>query len=327
MRLLLSVLILSAVGTLGVVPTRAQGARASGQIFLPNGEPIAAVTRFVLTSEDPRRDPEIHYTDSQGRFHLQGLSANRWYTVSVDSDKQNFAATAETFLAGARTHVVVNLRALEISPLPPTEGSVSVPSLQRRPLREAQRAYDRGAEALRKNQLQRARAEFQRAIQIDPHFVAAYNDLAVLAIGERKYAEAEKWLVQAREKDADALHVLLNLGIALNYQKRFAEAIPPLRRALQLRPNWPAPAVYLGIALLETDMLAEAEPMLRRGTHHAERREEALAYLYLGKLYAQRGENDRALVAWEVYLEKDPNSVNAAQVRQFMEQLRRIKPQ
>jgi len=265
----------------------AQRIHVRGQIFLPNGQPIGAVTRFLLNSEDPRHETEIHFSDSQGRFHLQGLAGNRWYKIIVETHGETYATTEEPFLAAGTTYVPVHLRRLSEPKPDPALPSVSVKELSHEPPREARKAYQQ----------------------------------ALAAIEQRDVELAKQRLRRALEKDPVALHPLLNLGITLNHLARYKEAIEPLRNALKLRPQWLSPQAYLGIALLETDQLTEAAPYLQRATR-AEGREQALAYLYLGKLYAQRGEADKPIAAWQSYLEKDPDSPNATRVRTLLEQLR-----
>lgn len=303
-------------------PLRAQGVRVRGQIFLPNGQPIGAVTRFLLGSEDSRRDVEIYFTDSQGRFHLQGLAANRWYKITLETDGETYASTTESFLAQSQGYVPIHLRPLQPPKRPPGPPIVSATQLAHQPPKAARKAYEEALRAIEKRASAEALEKLRRAIGIDPAYVNAYNELAVLLMAEKKYGEAESLLRRALETDPKAAHPLLNLGATLNYLERYAEAIEPLRKVLQLRPQWLAAKVYLGIALLETDQIAEAELYLVRGTN-ADAREQALAHLYLGKLYAQKGEVDKAAAAWKTYLEKDPSSPNATRVRGLLTQLDR----
>lgn len=296
--------------------------RARGQIFLPNGQAIGGVTWIILSSEDARRPPDHYFTDSQGRFHLQGLSLNQWYTITVESDGQSYATTVERFLAGTGTgnYVPIHLRPLERVSEPRQPPTVSARQLSHQPSGEALDLYLQAMRAIEHKKPEQAAKRLRRAVELDPGYVDAYNELAVLAMGEKKYQEAESFLRRALAKDPEAPHPLLNLGITLDYLGRYADAVEPLQKLLQLRPQWLAPHAYLGIALLETDQAAEAEPHLQQATR-ADLREQALAYLYLGKLYAQTGERDQAVAAWTSYLEKDPDSPNATRVRALLAEL------
>ncbi|GBC78083.1 Lipopolysaccharide assembly protein B [bacterium HR08] len=289
-----------------------------GQVFLPSGDPIHEVIRLTLKGDDPRRDVEFIFTDGQGRFILQGLTPLRTYTLTIDGDGRRYATTTVTFIAQPRGYVPVNLLPLEAREAPPRPGVVSVSHLKRDT--EAVKLYREALEEIERGKLASAEEKLRKAIKRDAEFVEAYNELAVLQMGKKAYAEAERWLRRALEKDPEALHPLLNLGICLNYLGRHRDALAPLRRVLEHDPAWVTAHVHLGIALLESDLLEEAEPHLLRGTQ-AEGLERALAYLYLGKLYAQTGHIPKAVEAWKTYLEMDPNSPNAERIRALLVQL------
>lgn len=303
-----------------VLPGMAQGVRVRGQIYLPTGKPIGEVTRFGLSSEDMRIGVRYEFTDSQGRFTLQSLSPDTYYTLTVESDERTYATTTVSFLATLHLYLPIHLNPLPKPASTATEPTVSTSALAHQPSKEAVELFKEGHAAREKKQFEKAADKFRRAIELDPLYVEAYNDLAGLEMDKKNYAQAESLLRQALEKDSNSPTVLLNLGISLTYLGRYAEAIEPLRRALRLRPQWLAPDAYLGLALLETDQIAEAEQHLVRATA-AGSREEAIAYLYLGKLYAQSGEVEKAVSAWNQYLEKDPNSPNASRVRALLAQL------
>lgn len=290
-----------------------------GQVFLPTGQPIQRVTRLLVAPEDGRDPPQFYFTDGQGRFILRGLAPLRSYTITIESDGRSFATTTINFYATSRGYVPVNLLPLEKEPRRPPN-VVSARELAHPPSPQALKSYEEALRQIQKKNFAQAEKELRRAIELDPNFVNAYNELAVLQMGKKEYAAAVSLLRQALEKDPEALHPLLNLGISLNYLNRHQEAIEPLTRVLEKSPDVLVAHVHLGIALLETDRLTEAESHLARGAK-AEGQPQALAYLYLGKLYAQMGDVPKAVAAWKSYLQLDPNSPNAARVRELLVRL------
>lgn len=300
--------------------TLAQGTVSiQGQIFLPTGQPLQEVTRFMLASEDARISFQYHYTDSQGRFILRGLGALKPYTITVESDGRRYGTTTVNFFAQHRGYVPITLRPIENKPEPPPE-AVSARRLAHPPAKKALKLYQEAMQQIQEGNAKSAEEKLRRAIEVDPEFVDAYNELAVLQMGKKEYAAAVTLLRQALEKEPEALHPLLNLGISLNYLAQHQEAIKPLRHVLQQSPDFIVAHVHLGIALLETDQATEAESHLVRGKV-ARGLEQALAYLYLGKLYAQVGNVPEAVAAWKSYLQIDPNSPNAERIRALLAQL------
>lgn len=305
------------------VPLHAQ-VSVRGRIFLPNGEPLAASIPYILSSEDARFVPETGYTDGKGWFFLSRLRTGQRYSITVESDGETWATTTDWFFAEGRAQFVTVM----LLPLGPREvvtksSTVSVQQLQHKPRADAKRAYEDAQKAYAERSVDLARQKFRQAVDLDPGYVSAYNDLAALEIARKNYAEAEPWLRIAMDKDPEAVLPLLNMGIVLNHLGRPREAVPLLRKTLQLRPHWISPKVYLGIALVEMDELEEAERLLLRGVAtKTNALEAALVYLYLGKLYAMKGEREKAISAWENYLTRDPDSPNAAQVRDLLARLR-----
>ncbi len=313
-------ILLVVLGCLAGAALQAQGS-FRGRIFLPNGEPLAVTTRIIVSSEDPRQPADYQFTDSKGWFFLQGIRANIRYSITVESDDQTFATTTDWFIAGRSSFIAIYLLPREEARSVPNSPDVSSKQLQHKPLPKARRAYEQALQALSEQKIELARSKLRQALEIDPAYVNACNELGVLEMEEKRYSEAESLLRQALRHDPNAAHPLMNLGITLNHLGRHREAIEPLRKTLQLRPQWVTPKVYLGIALLETNELSEAETLLLRGTRTTGL-EEALAFLYLGKLYVLKEDRDKAIAAWQSYLERDPDSLNAARVRDLLARLR-----
>lgn len=318
-RVLLVLVVLAFLLSLASPPVAAQ---VRTRIFLPNGAPLTEMIEVELHSEGGIQPVRYTYTDSNGWFYFSHVKQGR-YKIVVPGDGKNFETTTQDFIVYGTGNTLVNVHLRP--PVQVKESSaapgVSVQELQHEPPPRARRAYEQGVEAYREGRIDAARAKFQESIAIDPLYVGAYNELAVVEMSQKRYAEAEVLLRKAIEIDPNSPHAQSNLGVTLNHQGRYADALAPLRRTLQLRPRWVAPKVYLGIALVETNDLDPAESLLQHGTT-ATGVEEALAFLYLGKLYAMRGEREKAIVAWENYLRRDPDSVNAISVREMLARLR-----
>lgn len=200
---------------------------------------------------------------------------------------------------------------------------------------------EQAAALAEKSKCRPAQEKLQPALDIDPKYADACNDLNVagdpihhchraehelaeLWMRVGKYDEAESLQRRALETDPDAPRLLLNLGITLNYLGRYADALEPLSKVTRLRPYWFSTHIFLGIALLEAGQPAEAQTYLECGTR-AGGLVQALAYLYLGKLHAQQGEPEKAAAAWKTYLEKDPDSPNACRVRALLAEFGRAR--
>lgn len=294
----------------------AWAASVRGQIYMPSGQIAMKIIQFTLESDDPRRQPEIRWTDTNGKFIIEGLAPGTLYRIVVRGDGVLYADTTHSFVPQSEPWIPVNLNAVAgtKTDAPPT---VTVQELKG----SAKSEYDKAKKAIQNGKSDEARKRLQKVIELDPSYGRAYNDLAVLNMTERKYAEAEKLLRSAIEKDSKAIQPYYNLGLTLNRLGRYKEALEPLRTALKEQPKWHNAEAQLGIALLESEQLDAARPCLEAGTQ-AEGSDLAYAYLYLGKLYAAAGENGQAVVAWDKYLEVDPKSANADQVRGLLQQIR-----
>jgi tetratricopeptide (TPR) repeat protein len=284
-----------------------------GQILLPGGDVPREPIRFEITCTNGYHD--LVYTDSGGRFILVRLDPNLEYTITVDSDDSTWGTTQYRFHPGETDTPRFYLNALPIKKQP-KNSTVSVKSGYT-PIPEAADLYDRGMKAYRGGQPDAAVDLFRAAIDKDPKFVAAYNDLAVVLLRLRKYPEAEAVLRKGLEQDAKSPDLQANLGAALNHQNHFAEAVAPLREALRLRPNLPEAHLQLGAALVEIDDLSPARAQLVEAQKELGEKAGAnpTLQMYLGELYARTGDFKLSIEAFERYLSLAPDSGNSTNIK------------
>jgi tetratricopeptide (TPR) repeat protein len=295
-----------------------------GQFFLPGGDPPSSPIQFVLKSEDGMMN-EFEYTDSNGRFIFAALDNRRGYTVVVRGDGSAYGDTTVQLpmLSGRKMRVTVDLR--------PPEHKLSAPgntisaASGYKPSAKAQADWERAQTEIKKNRLDQAEKLLREALSNDPKFAVASNDLGALFMREKRYPDAEIALRQSVETDPKFINALLNLGITLNHEEKYPDAVAPLREALRLEPRLNMGHLHLGIALVGTEQFAEAERELliaRRASPESE----TLIHLYMGQLYARTGRLDESIAEFEAYLQKAPDSPNAAAVHGAIDRMQRKLP-
>jgi tetratricopeptide (TPR) repeat protein len=294
-----------------------------GHVVLPNGSPLAESVKVNLRVL--RGDQAITYTDQQGQFELNNLSAGQ-YTVEIDPDRLGrFEFTSEKVLVrrgGGPTLVTIYLKEK------PSEGqtrasdrTISIAMLDQKVPSAAKREFDKASHLSGEGKSRESIEALRRAIAIYPDFLIAHNDLGAQLLEQGQFEEAAVELRAAIKIDPKAFNPQLNLGIVLVRQKNFQEGREVLERALWLEPASPAAHLYAGIAAVGLNQGDQGEREFK-AAHDFGGAAYAIALLDLGKLYMKRGEREMALKSFESYLRESPNAADAAQVEKLIGMLR-----
>ena len=99
---------------------------------------------------------------------------------------------------------------------------------------------------------------FQKALEINPSFVEAHNNLGVLLAQQGQSAEAIRHFQKALELQPDCADAYNSVGNVLADQGHLAEAITNYQKALELNPDFAAAHYNLGNALALQGKYAEA---------------------------------------------------------------------
>ena len=133
-----------------------------------------------------------------------------------------------------------------------------------------------------------------------------YERLGDLLVGARRYAEGAAAYATAMERgDGADWTLVLARGGALEQAGRWEEALPLLKRAVDLAPNEPHALNYLGYAQVERgENLAAAQKLLERAS--ALQPDDAAITDSLGWAYVRTGQTTRALPLLERAARAEP---------------------
>ena len=362
------------------------------QVFLPGGGTPMAGIRLTLIRDDGFIDTV--FTDSKGRFDMPTPRSQVIYTVTIQGDERTYDTTTAVFTipANAPAYLSIFLKPFSGKKSPAPE-ALNVSDFEGNIPKQASAAYKRAMTSVSTGRLEIAIDELKQAISDYPEYVRAYNDLGVIYMkldrldeaaatfkkaieiskrffyprlnlglvlnrqnkfkeavevlgalyeenhgmvevrlayanalsGAGETSQAEKIfrsLVDSKELPSTAKASLhFKLGVGLNRQGRFAEAITELEKAVALNPDAPNAHLQLGGALLQVKELDRAERELLRA-YQLSGNSSPGAQLLLGNVYYAQKRFPDALRAFEQYLKEMPSAPNAAQITQLIAELK-----
>lgn len=134
---------------------------------------------------------------------------------------------------------------------PPPAGPISLLRLTHKPAKEAKKFARTADSLLADGKLPDSVAQLERALEADPKWFEAWNNLGSRRLQMGKHAEAAEAFRRALEIDPNSSMVQSNLGLALLFLRQPAGAETAALRALQLEPGSPKASYVAGLALLQ----------------------------------------------------------------------------
>ena len=136
-------------------------------------------------------------------------------------------------------------------------------------------------------QLDLAKKNYERAIKLDKKYSEAINNLGTIYYSQKSYRRAIGCYKRALRYTTPTASIYANMGAAYFGRKDYKHAAEFYERALQLDPD-----VFEHHSTFGT--LMQQRTVEERATYH----------LYMAKMYAKRGVNDRALMYLRKALEE-----------------------
>jgi Flp pilus assembly protein TadD len=156
-----------------------------------------------------------------------------------------------------------------------------------------------------------AKPEYERAIELNPNMVEAYENLGLTLVPTDPAAAIEplKHATELRRGDA---HMIWALGTAYEASGKLTEAIEQYKIASELPGAGPVIPVSLGFALLQTGNVREAEAAFRSALEsNPVGMTLAQAHLGLAEVHRANKGLPAATSEFRAYLEAQPDDANA----------------
>ena len=167
---------------------------------------------------------------------------------------------------------------------------------------------------------QAARAEFEKALEIEPDHEAATFALAERLDYEGEFDEVISRLERLAKSRPDSARVPLTLANFLRKYDRIDEAILQWRNGLAKDPKWDDSWRNLGFGLEHLDRIDEAVDAYRQAAQAAPANSEN--HRYLGSALQDAGQLDKALDAFGQAIKADPENAEAHWGRFWVSALR-----
>jgi tetratricopeptide (TPR) repeat protein len=250
----------------------------------------------VQLSTFDRTRPEVAEVMPSGQFQFDSVRVGD-YQLRVSDSRGNIVY--QGFASIDNGNSFLTIRIPEQSRERPVEGTVSVQELQRKIPSKAKKELEKSRKSAQKNDITGAIDHLKKALQIDPDFMEAHNNLGVLYMNANRPEDALAEFRAALKLDPGSAFANSNVAAVLITLKRYPEAEQAARQSLKLDPTRDKAHFALGLSLeAQGRKLDEALGHLLMAAPKLPG-----AHVIAAEILARKGENNQAATELKEYLE------------------------
>ena len=332
----------------------------SGRVTIEDGTALpGSITIETVCNGSPHAEG---YTDARGYFSIElgartgviqdaseysarsNLSSTRMgggsptpgqFGGSQSPDRKYMSCDLQAKLAGYRSQTVPlvgrrpmddpNVGTILLHRIGPAEEGKTISAVSLAAPKEARKAYEKGLDASKKNKLDDAQSDFEKAVEAYPNYAAAWYELGMLQAGQGKMDMARKYFYKASECDPKFVQPYLQISILDLQAARWQSLADVTDKVLKLDPfSFPQAFYFNSVANFNLHNMDEAEKSAlaaeRLDTRHAIPKVSHLLGLILTykKDYAGAAERFRA------YLKFAADAKDAGKVRSQLAEVEKI---
>lgn len=298
---------------------RVAGANVSkliGQVRVSPGDPESGGARVeIYNSHQLLADRTM--TDTNGQFYFMGLRPDEYTLVVSKPGYYTIEMRVKIEFQMPEQYVTVFLTPEPTGP-EAKPGKVSAAELALPA--KTRKEFQKGKEALRKNEYAAAIVHLKAVAEAEPRFALGFEVLGVAYLRAGKLPDAEKAFHQALDIDAKMPDSLFQLGL-LHYQRNeLLESERYLARGLDLDSHSLFGHYQQGLTLFAlekyNDSAREFQEALRVDPSFVE------AHVRLANVYLRQQNPSKALAEFERYLQEAPKGQFAPRAREVVREMR-----
>jgi len=194
-----------------------------------------------------------------------------------------------------------------------TPGTISAADVYSRSS-DNQALFQKAEEATDKKKYDLATSILKQIVEKDKLDFQAWTLLGTIYEVQQNPANAESAYLSALTANPAFALALIDLGRLRCDEKKFAEAIDPLTRAVKIQPQSGGANLLLGEAYIQLKQGSKAVPYLDEAAKNG--RPEA--HLRLGWLYNAAGLKDKAIAEYEAFLKKKPDYSDRKKLEEYI---------
>jgi tetratricopeptide (TPR) repeat protein len=263
------------------------------------GELVIQLTEFGQGGRVIEREALAASGEFAFNFVRPGL-----YTVQVVDLAGRLLAEETENASGGITRVELRLRNRREYA---SQGSVSVSELMHKPPKKARKEADQAANALKQNKLVDVIAHLRKAVDIDPAFITARRNLALVYLKVGDYVHATEAFHALLALDPRSILAHQGLSAAFMSLSRFADAESESRAVVAANPSDELGNYILGCALAAQDA-DRNEALIHLGK--ASRRF-PMAHFISAQILARAGRNTEARERVRSYLDSGDDAARS----------------
>jgi len=280
---------------------------------IQSNEPLGSELMVELQGAGVTMGPGRAPVDPGGGFMITGVPAGQYVLAVTGFHGQ---VIHREFVTVSRNFEEVMIRLPERRRERPGSGTVSVARLAHKVPSKAKKEFKRAEKAHQKGDVQLSIHHLEKALEIDPDYMEAHNNLGSRYLQLQEFQMALTHFEKACDLDPGASIPQGNASTTLLLLKRHEEAERSARRALELDPGNLRARYALAVALVEQQKdAAEAMTHLERVVSDIPR-----ARLLMAQLLAQQGNAEHAREELRKYLAVAPRE-EQQQVQAWLAQL------